>query len=230
MDKSPKTKTQGRLRYPGWFFNLRPLVVLMAMLLVSITLGAADPLTTEATPSPSASQPIPEVTVSSTYRLSPYDVIDISVYNEDDLHSRVKLGSDGTALLPLIGSVSLGGMTVSEANELIQKRYAAGFVKDPHVLVTVLEYRKSTFSILGEVVRPGIYEIPEGTHMSIVDAILLAGGFTHIADENGVRVKRMVKGKPTVIKVRAKDMADRSDVVPFDIEPGDVIKVNESMF
>jgi polysaccharide export outer membrane protein len=224
---------QSRFRSAGRLFKLHPVAILVAALFAGMAVGRADPLSTASSSSDassSASQSMPAVTVSSTYALSPYDVIDVSVYNEEDLHTRAKLGSDGTALLPLIGSVSLGGKTVAEANELIQKRYADGFVKDPHVLVTVLEYRKSTFSILGEVVRPGIYEIPEGTQVSIVDAILLAGGFTHIADENGVRVKRMVKGKPAVFKVRAKDMADRPDVVPFEIKPGDVIKVNESLF
>jgi polysaccharide export outer membrane protein len=173
---------------------------------------------------------IPATAVSSTYRLSAYDVIDVSIYNEEDLHTRAKLGSDGTALLPLIGTVSLSGKTVAEANELIRKRYAEGFVKDPHILLTVLEYRKSTFSILGQVARPGIYEIPEGTHMSIVDAILLAGGFTRIAAQNDVKVKRLVKGKSAVFKVKAGSMADSVDVAPFEILPGDVIKVSESWF
>ena len=168
------------------------------------------------------------VTVSSTYELSPYDVIDVSIYNEDDLHTRTRLGSDGTAILPLIGTVDLDGKTVSEANALIQKKYSDGFVKDPHVLLTVVEYRKTTFSILGQVGRPGIYEIPEGTHLSIVDAILLAGGFSHSADRNGVRVKRMVKGKAVIFKVRAQAMADSANVVPFDIHGGDVIDVRES--
>ena len=167
-------------------------------------------------------------TVSSTYQLSPYDVIDVSVYGEDELHTRTKLGADGTAIFPLIGSVSLSGKTVAEANELIQKKYADGFVKDPHILLSVVEYRKSTFSILGQVVRPGIYEIPEGTQMSIVDAILLAGGFNHSADQNSVRVKRMVKGKPAIFKVKAGAMADSVNVQPFYIQSGDVIKVNES--
>jgi polysaccharide export outer membrane protein len=166
--------------------------------------------------------------VSSTYELSPYDVIDVSVYNEEDLHTRTRLGSDGTVLLPLIGTVNLGGKTVVEANAAIQKAYAQGFVKDPHVLLTVLEYRKSTFSILGQVAKPGIYEIPEGSHVSVVDAILLAGGFTRLASQNGVKVKRMVKGKAVVFKVKAGAMADSSDVAPFEILPGDVIKVNES--
>jgi protein involved in polysaccharide export with SLBB domain len=171
---------------------------------------------------------LPETAVSSTYRLSAYDVIDVSVYNEEDLHTRTRLGSDGTVLLPLIGTLDLGGKTVVEANEMIRKAYSGGFVKDPHVLLTVLEYRKSTFSILGQVVKPGIYEIPEGTHMTVVDAILLAGGFTRLADQNGTRIKRTVHGKAVVVKVKAGSMADSSDVAPFEVLPGDVIKVPES--
>jgi len=166
--------------------------------------------------------------VSSTYTLCPYDVVDVSVYNEEDLHTQTRLGADGTVLLPLIGTVNLGGKTVVQANDLIRAKYAQGFVKDPHVLLTVLQYRKSTFSILGQVERPGIYEIPEGTHMSIVDAILVAGGFTRLASQNEVKVKRMVKGKAVVFKVKAGSMADSSDVAPFEVLPGDVIKVNES--
>ena len=214
---------QSRPHDHSWIFKLMATAALIMAL--SVGRSAAQVATT------SDSAPAePAVTVSSTYELAPYDVIDVSVYNEEDLHTRSKLGADGTALLPLIGSVSLSGLTVSEATALIQKKYGDGFVKDPHVLVTVLEYRKSTFSILGQVMRPGIYEIPEGTHMSIVDAILLAGGFTHTAAQNGVKVKRMVKGKATVFKVHAGDMADDANVKPFEIEPGDIIKVNESWF
>jgi len=209
MQSSPVSRSSVFMLYVG--------AVALAMMFAGFA-GA------KAAPSDSATP----VTVSSTYRLSPYDVIDVTVYNEDDLHTRTRLGADGTALFPLIGTINLAGKTVAEANEMIQKKYSDGFVKDPHILLTVVEYRKNTFSILGQVLRPGIYEIPEGTHMSIVDAILLAGGFSHSADQNGVRVKRLVKGKATIFKVKAGKMADSSDVAPFDIEPGDVIKVNES--
>jgi polysaccharide export outer membrane protein len=196
-------------------FNLHALAIALVAMVVTMT-GVR-------------SEPEAPVTVSSTYRLNPYDVIDVAVYGEDDLHTRTRLGSDGTAIFPLIGTMNLNGKTVSEANEAIQKKYSdGGFVKDPHILLTVVEYRKNTFSILGQVLRPGIYEIPEGTHVSIVDAVLLAGGFSHSADQNGVRVKRMVDGKATIFKVKAGAMADSPDVKPFDIEPGDVIKVNES--
>ena len=213
------------------FLNLKSLGILLAALLLgAVSARAADQLTPDASSGNSGggNQSIPAVTVSSTYELSPYDVIDVSIYGEEDLHTRARLGSDGTALLPLIGTVSLAGKTVSEANDLIRDKYAKGFVKDPHVLLTVLEYRKNTFSILGQVTRPGIYEIPEGTHITVVDAILLGGGFTRLASQNDVTVKRLVHGKPTVIKVKAGSMADSSDVAPFEILPGDVIKVRES--
>jgi len=222
---------QSRPLSHAWFFTLRPVAALIVALFFSVVVArAADPLTPAPPTGAATPQAIPSPTVSSTYTLSPYDVIDVSVFGEEDLHTRAKLGADGTVLLPLIQSVSLSGKTVAEATDLIQKKYAAGFVKDPHILVTVLEYRKSTFSILGQVMRPGIYEIPEGTHMSIVDAILLAGGFTRTAAQNNVKVKRMVKGKAAVTTVKAVAMADDPNVTPFEIHPGDVIKVNESWF
>ncbi len=213
----------------GWI--LACMAIVAALMAGATFARAADQLVPDSPSSSTGSSSmgdIPAVTVSSTYRLSPYDVIDCSVYGEEDLHTRARLGADGMVLLPLIGNLDLDGKTVSEANALIQKKYADGFVKDPHVLLTVIEYRKNTFSIIGQVNRPGIYEIPEGTHMTVVDAILLAGGFTRIADQNGVRIKRIVHGKAQIFKVKAGAMADSANVAPFEIEPSDVISVKES--
>jgi len=78
-----------------------------------------------------AVQALPAATVSSTYTLSPYDVIDVSVYNEEDLQPGPS-GEDGTALLPLIGTF-LSAVNGGGTNELIRKRYAQGFVKDPRI-------------------------------------------------------------------------------------------------
>ena len=131
----------------GWLSQVVRVVTLMAVMLAGgVTVCSAQ--------IGGGGAGIPDSAVSSTYQLSPYDVIDVSVYNEEDLHTRTRLGSDGTALLPLIGTVSLSGKTVSEANDMIRDKYAKGFVKDPHVLLTVLEYRKNTFSILGQVTKP----------------------------------------------------------------------------
>ena len=167
---------------------------------------------------------------SSTYKLQPYDLIDVDVYGEEDLHKPARIGADGTALLPLIGSVKLAGLTVTQANTLVAKRYAAGYVKNPSVLITVLQYRKSTFSILGQVQRPGIYEIPEGAHVSIIEAVSLAGGFTQTAAQNAVSVKRMVEGKVKIFNVKAADMAQSPDVVPFEVMAGDTVVVSTPQY
>lgn len=183
------------------------------------------PLAPPPTPRSEAPSAVPTDTTSSTYRLQPYDLIDVDVYSEDDLHKPARLGADGTVLLPLIGSVKLGGLSVAEATDLIRQRYANGFVKNPSVSVTVLQYRKSTFSILGQVDRPGIYEIPEGAHVNIIDAISLAAGYLPKADQNDVTVKRTVDGQVQTIKVKAGDMAQDPNATPFEILPGDTVMV-----
>jgi polysaccharide export outer membrane protein len=184
----------------------------------------------QATPPPASAEAISTETASSTYRLQSYDLIDVEVYSEEDLHKPARLGSDGTVLLPLIGSVKVGGLTVSEATDLITQRYAAGFVKNPSVLITVLQYRKSTFSILGQVSKPGIYEIQEGAEVSILEAVSLAAGFTPTAAQNSVTVKRVVDGKETIFKVRAGDMAQNPNAAPFEILPGDKILVPAAQY
>jgi polysaccharide export outer membrane protein len=192
------------------------------------TTDASTPM--QATATPAQSESIPTETASSTYLLQPYDLIDVDVYSESDLHKPARLGSDGTVLLPLIGSVKVGGLTVAEATDLITKRYGSGFVKNPSVLITVLQYRKSTFSILGQIQRPGLYEIPEGAHVTIVEAVSLAGGYAAAAAQNAVTVKRTVDGRSTTLRIRAGDMAQNPDVVPFEVLPGDAILVSSSQY
>lgn len=209
-------------------------ILLVALFIGGIaTLSAQD--TAPAAPAPTKDTATDDATkpgemASSTYRLQPYDLIDVQVYSEEDLHKPARIGADGTALLPLIGSIKLGGMTVTEATEAVTKKYAAGFVKNPSVLITVLQYRKATFSILGQVNKPGIYEIPEGAHVSIIEAISLAGGYAQGAAQNDVSVKRMVDDKVSIFKVKAADMAQSADIAPFEILPGDSVVVTASAY
>jgi polysaccharide export outer membrane protein len=167
----------------------------------------------------------PAELASSTYRLQPYDLIDVQIYGEEDLHKQARLGADGTVLLPLIGSVKIGGLSVTDATMLVTKKYAAGFVKNPNVLISTPAYRKSNFSILGQIEKPGLYEIPTGARVTIIDAISLAGGYTPMAAQNSISVKRMVNGNLAIFNINAADMVQDPNVVPFEILPGDSILV-----
>jgi polysaccharide export outer membrane protein len=121
---------------------------------------------------------------------------------------------------------------------IILKIRAGDMVQDPNLPAfevlpgdsILVPYSSSTFSILGQVEKPGIYEIPEGSHLNIIDAILMAGGFTKEAAQNSVTVKRLVNGKLAALKVRAADMAEEPGLVPFEVLPGDIVKVNTSWY
>jgi len=127
---------------------------------------------------------------------------------------------------------------VVDGNLSILTIKAADMAQDPGVVpfeilpgdIVLVQYRNSSFSILGQVEKPGIYEIPEGAHVNIIEAILLAGGYTRTAAQNSVTVKRMVNGKLAIFKVKAGAMAQDPDLVPFEVLPGDIVKVNESWY
>jgi polysaccharide export outer membrane protein len=155
------------------------------------------------------------------------------------------------AHVSIIDAISLAGgcMPTAAQNSITVKRMVNGklvilpvkaydMAQDPNLAPfevlpgdsVLVPYRNSTFSILGQVQKPGIYEIPEGSHVNIIEAILMAGGYTRTAAQNSVTVKRTLDHKLTTLKVKAGDMAQEPDVVPFEVLPGDIVKVNESWY
>jgi len=96
------------------------------------------------------------------------------------------------------------------------------------VNITLVGYAKRRFTILGQVNRPGSYEMPEGspTGIDLLEAIAMAGGYTRIAAPGRITIRR--NGDQS-LKVDAKRIA-RGAGAGFRIEPGDTITVAESIF
>jgi polysaccharide export outer membrane protein len=166
------------------------------------------------------------------YHLAPNDLLDFRVFQEPELDAVVRVSGDGTASFALIGPVQIGGRTISESLELIKARYRDGFLKNPQVSLTVRSYAKKLFTILGQVQKPGSYDMQGTSHITLLQAIGMAGGYTRIADPSNVTVKRMEGsiGQEQVLKLNAKRMARGEDKATFHIQPGDVISVGESLF
>jgi polysaccharide export outer membrane protein len=82
---------------------------------------------------------------------------------------------------------------------------------------------------MGQVARPGSYELQGGERIDLLEAIGLAGGFTRIANRGRVTVQRREVGEVKAIKANAKRMADGKEE-PLEVQPGDVITVSESWF
>jgi polysaccharide export outer membrane protein len=165
-----------------------------------------------------------------SYVLGQNDVLEIKVYQEDDLACRLRVSPKGTIIFPLIGVVNVGGVTPQEAAEIIRERLAKDYLVNPQVTVTVYDYGKRRFSVLGEVQKAGTYDIPEREKITLLDAIAMAGGYTRIADPAKITLKRKRGGHETIVKLNAKAMAKDDKVVSFEIQPGDVITVGESLF
>jgi polysaccharide export outer membrane protein len=199
--------------------SLRKRLASGAVFIVTTILGFSDSVPCTAAP------PGP-----SSYALATNDVVEIRVFQEDDLTSRLRVSPKGTIIFPLIGVVAVGGMTPQEAAEAIREKLAKDYLVNPQVTVTVYDYGKRRFSVIGEVQKAGAYDMPEREKVTLLDAIAMAGGYTRIADPAKITVKRKRDGKETIVRLNAKAMAKDDRIVSFEVEPGDVITVGESLF
>jgi polysaccharide export outer membrane protein len=174
------------------------------------------------------------VSAPTGYQLAPNDSIGVEVFGEDDLRTLGRLNGEGNVSLPLIGPVHLGGLTLTQATARVTELYARDYLVNPKVNVVLAGYAKRRFTVLGQVSRPGSYEMPETSPggIDLLEAIAMAGGYTRMAAPERVSVRRRTsEGRDEVLRVNAKRL-ERGDARAgnFKVEPGDTITVAESIF
>ncbi len=113
------------------------------------------------------------------YLLGAGDVVKISVYEQPDMQTTVRISGDGMISLPLLGQISAENLSVKQLEDKIKRLLADGFIVDPQVHVFVEEFRGRKVTILGEVESPGVYEIQGET--SILELVSKANGLTENA-------------------------------------------------
>lgn len=116
------------------------------------------------------------------YELGPGDVIKFEVYDNPDLTTVARISADGAILFPLIGEVRIGGKTVSQVAAVISRQLADGYLVNPQITVFVQEFRSKRVVIMGEVNKPGLYELSGPT--SLLELISTAGGLTREAGDS----------------------------------------------
>lgn len=188
---------------------------------------AGQVMSQNAEPPPRA---IPVQASTLNYRITANDVVKVTVFQEDDLETMARVAQDGKVSIPYIGSVDLAGRTTQEGARSIEARLRE-YYTHPQVAVRVMEYSKRNFTVLGQVSRPGIYEIPAEASLNLIEAIGIAGGYTRIANPGKITLKRQVKGgEETILKLDAKRMSTDPNMPRIKVEPGDTIFVPESLF
>lgn len=125
-----------------------------------------------------------------SYVLRPNDSISLAVYEEPDLSVQVKILKSGQASFPLVGSVPVGGLSVTEAAAKIKALYAKDYLVDPKITLTVNDYATEYISVIGAVLNPGQIPIPVSGNLDLASAMATAGGPSEIADTGSIRLVR----------------------------------------
>lgn len=147
---------------------LRRLAQLTCGVLTAVSLAA--PLTSLAQGSAAAG------TASAQYRLAPGDIIRITVFQNADLSLEARVSEAGSISYPLLGSITLGDLTLAQAEKRIADGLRNGnFVKQPQVSIMVTQVRGHQVSVLGQVGRPGRYPL-ELADTRLTDILATAGG------------------------------------------------------
>jgi polysaccharide export outer membrane protein len=157
----------------------------------------------------------------TAYVIATGDVLAVSIRQDDRMNTRAKVRLDGRITLSLIGEVEARGMTPAALAAELTRRLAP-YIEKPSVTVSLEDTRPSTVTVLGELVRPGIY--PLDTSTGVLDAIASAGGLTEFADQKSIYVVRQNPHMRVRFTYEALLWND-SRATGFRLAPGDVVTV-----
>jgi len=166
--------------------------------------------------------------ISADYRLGSGDVLRVSVYQNPDLTLETRVSESGVVSYPLLGSVRVGGLSVTQAEKSIADGLkSGGFVKQPQVTIVILQVRGNQASVLGQVNRPGRFPI-EVADMRLTDLLANAGGVAASGSDllvlTGTRA-----GQPYRVEIDLPTLfADGGRTQDISIQNGDVLWVDRA--
>ena len=201
-----------------------------------------SPLRAEVTPSVTAqassgkseSATSEKVTKKKVDKLEIGDRVLIKIFPEDEYikGGEMVVSSEGDIALPLIGKIKVEGMQLVEAEREIVNLLTKDYLVNP---IVVLEVTKDvakltkSLSILGQVQKPGTYQMPLEDKLTLLQLISMAGGFTDVANVKKIKIIRKEGGKVQVIHANAESIIGGKSV-DIELAPDDVIHVGESLF
>lgn len=150
------------------------------------------------------------------YRVGAGDLLSVTVFDEPDLSlKQIRVATDGSISFPLLGQVTISGLSASEVEQKLTSLLLDGYLRKPRVTISILEYR--IFYVSGQVKNQGGYNYVQG--LTVQKAIALAGGLTVRGSDKKIKLVR--ENKP--------DVAESADM-NTPVGPGDIITVGESFF
>lgn len=168
---------------------------------------------------------------ATDYRLGPEDLLDITVLNIPEgvvgpipRKMEVRLSQEGLIALPLLGDLSVAGLSTTAVEQLLRERYDE-FLHDPQVGVQIKEYRGQQISIIGAVAKPGMYQLTGPR--TLVDLLSMAGGVNEKAGRQ-VYLYRQGSNERQSYVIDLLSLANNPGLVNMPVQAGDVINVPQA--
>jgi polysaccharide export outer membrane protein len=139
------------------------------------------------------------------------DVLKIVVYENDDLTTTVRVSGENVIVVPLIGRVDVNGLNISQIADKIKDLLADGYLVDPHVSIFIEEFRSRNVTVLGNVGKPGLYELSEET--TLLELLSKAGGVSEDAGSQAIIKRRQPSDKNTlqIIRIDLQRLLEEGD-------------------
>ena len=166
------------------------------------------------------------------YYIGVDDVVTVNVWKNPDLSITVPVRPDGRISVPLVGEVVAGGRTPVEVSDDIRKKLSR-FIKDPKVAVILEQLNSHEFlsriRVTGAVNNQLSMSYRQG--MTVLDAILEAGGVNEFAAANNTKLFRRIGGDVKAINIQLDDILSDGDMESnYSLQPGDILSVPERVF
>jgi polysaccharide export outer membrane protein len=161
---------------------------------------------------------------NSNYRIGPRDLIEVRVFETQELNGSLRVSEDGLINMPLVGNVTVAGLTETEAAQRIKGVLEEKALQRASVSVQVQEFRARPISVIGSVRQPG--NLAFAGRWTLLEALTAAGG---LDDTHGAFIhvlRRSENGLSDQVSIRTNDLLVRADPrVNIPILPGDLINV-----
>lgn len=188
----------------------REMIIRAAAFLVLAVAASGLPLSQEA-----------QIPAVADYKIGPNDLLEIKVFELNELNQTVRVSEDGSITFYLFGRIVVAGYTSQGLEEKLAALVTEKYVpKGAHVSVLIREFQK--ISVIGAVGQPGMFELVGPT--TLLQAIAKAGGLTAQATNMIYVYRQGPDGKQAIISINLNDLSDGSDL-NIELRPKDIVSI-----
>ncbi len=182
--------------------------------------------------------PPADLNLGSDYVIGAQDVLDIEVFDYPELTKTVRVSSNGAVSLPLVGQVRAEGLTTEQLQKEVESMYSQTYLEKPKVTVSVREFHARPVSVIGEVGKPGLYQVTGPN--TLVEMLSQAGGLTKVAGRTVLvtrpggfgsleQVEGMRQVGPDQVEINLQRLLYSHDqALNIEVKPQDSIAVNKA--